>query len=79
MDGGPNRSADAPIVRLFSASRRVMDCFAMLRVASRTAARVPTPSKPSEGTDVTDDTVVSGINAKLWQDATLKALDVRVS
>jgi len=48
-------------------------------VATMTAVRVPAPPEPSGSMGVTDDTIVSDINAKLWEDRILKTLDVRVS
>jgi len=48
-------------------------------VATTAAAAIPTPSQPSGQTGDADDTIVSDINARLWEDATLRTLDVRVS
>ncbi|HTV54869.1 MAG TPA: M48 family metalloprotease [Terriglobia bacterium] len=48
----------------------------MVPVSAAMAERVPTPSGEAA---VTDNTIVSDLNGALWQDTTLKTLDIRVS
>jgi beta-barrel assembly-enhancing protease len=48
----------------------------MVPVSAAMAERVPAPSGQAA---VTDNTIVSDLNAALWQDTTLKTLDIRVS
>jgi hypothetical protein len=48
----------------------------MVPVSAGMAVPLPTPS---EQPAVTDNTIVSDLNAALWQDTTLKTLDIRVS
>jgi beta-barrel assembly-enhancing protease len=49
------------------------------RVSSGGTAESPAATPPPHETGVNDDTIVSEINAKLWQDSVLKNLDIDVT